>query len=269
MNDSERWALKNLAEAIAWASLRQRQNISTQLAPLGEYAQSIRQADESFRCYVDAIDAVSEASCDSALAIKLSALGLLFDEKLARNLFFDLLVKARSSDVELEVDIEGAPSVDKVIDIAVAAAASDFSLVLALQAYLNRTITDVKKVLNTGVKVRLIKGAYKGDISDFNEIQSRFIDLFEVLLASGKDFDVGTHDPVLLQHMLEHSNFTHKQRVSFGFLKGLADQTKLDLTAKGYRVAEYVPYGNNRLAYVTRRHAYLKLLQSSGLNPAQ
>ncbi len=180
-----------------------------------------------------------------------------------------MLATASSSAVELELDIEGTPSVEKVIGIALDAADKGFSLVLALQAYLNRTNEDVKNVLGAGIKIRLVKGAYKGDVSDFFEIQKRFIELFEEVMASGKDFDVGTHDPVLLQQMLEHPDFTDKQRVSFGFLKGLADQTKLDLAAKGYRIAEYVPYGNSRKAYVTRRHAYLNRLESLGLYPAR
>ena len=78
---------------------------------------------------------------------------------------------------------------------------------------------------------------------------------------------VGTHDPLLLKAMTARLGSHNREQVCFGFLKGLADATKDQMASSGYLVSEYVPFGENRAAYVTRRLAYLKRLASLGLTP--
>jgi proline dehydrogenase len=56
--------------------------------------------------------------------------------------------------------------------------------------------------------------------------------------------------------------------MEFGFLRGLADGTKLELARDGWIVAEYVPFGRDFEPYVLRRLNYLKRLGASGRAPA-
>jgi len=56
--------------------------------------------------------------------------------------------------------------------------------------------------------------------------------------------------------------------IEFGFLKGLADRTKVAMAQAGWLVSEYVPFGENRTAYEARRRKYLKELESLGRAPA-
>ena len=53
--------------------------------------------------------------------------------------------------------------------------------------------------------------------------------------------------------------------IEFGFLKGLADRTKVAKAQEGWLVSEYVPFGENRTAYEARRRKYLKELESLGV----
>ena len=59
-----------------------------------------------------------------------------------------------------------------------------------------------------------------------------------------------------------------EEMVEFGFLKGLADETKVRLADEGWNVVEYVPFGKESLAYVARRMVYLERLKSIGTGPA-
>ena len=59
-----------------------------------------------------------------------------------------------------------------------------------------------------------------------------------------------------------------KDLIEFGFLKGLADRTKVAMAKEGWLVSEYVPFGKNRTAYEARRRKYLKELESLGRIPA-
>jgi len=127
---------------------------------------------------------------------------------------------------------------------------------------------DLRKSLQAGLKIRLVKGAYRGDSEDFVEIQNRFINLFDMLLAANVEFDVGTHDPEILKNMGEKLTGLRRSMVCFGFLKGLAENTKARMITEGFKVSEYVPFGDNRRAYITRRHIYLKKLSELGRMPA-
>ncbi|MEE9150745.1 MAG: hypothetical protein V3U20_02805 [Thermoplasmata archaeon] len=56
--------------------------------------------------------------------------------------------------------------------------------------------------------------------------------------------------------------------MEFGFLKGLADKTKIELTCEDWLVSEYIPFGKDSTAYEKRRNRYLKELVKLGRTPA-
>ncbi len=264
--NDDRWALPGIEEAVKWLGYRNQQGISVALDALGEYAQNAEQAAESLANYSSCLAALPPDSQKAAVAVKLSALGLNFDAGLAEKNLQNLLEQARNSGNLLEIDIEGTPTVEATVAMACKFSKMRFNIVLALQAYLDRTEADIGRALECGLKVRLVKGAYRGDTDDFAEIQKRFFSYFKQLLSAGRPFDVGTHDPTLIEQMQIAT--TDRSQVCFGFLKGLADQTKLNLAKSGFGVSEYVPYGANRRAYVARRQTYLKNLEKAGLTPA-
>lgn len=263
------WALADLASAIAWSKTREKQGISVALDSLGEYAKTPEQAKEAAANYLATAQTIHSANLKSVgIATKLSAMGLTFDRPLAEKLAREIVAKSYELNVPVEIDIEGTPSVEATWQIAKSLAEEGFPVILALQAYLDRTQADMEQAIAAGIKTRLVKGAYRGDTTDFGEIQSRFIRLFEFALAAEKPFDVGTHDPELIETFTRQLNPEQKKMVTFGFLKGLADETKLSLKAQGFMVSEYVPFGDNRAAYVKRREMYLKTLSDLGRKPA-
>ena len=262
-----RWALADIAAALDWVETRRVQRISVALDALGEYAQNASQASESMKSYLQCIEEISARKIDAAVAVKLSALGLNLSVGLAEENLGLILDESVRTGIVVEIDIEGTPTVAATIELAKKAALTHKNLVLALQAYLNRTEIDIVECQKAGLKIRLVKGAYRGDTEDFKGIQNRFLKCFDLLQKSEQAFDVGTHDPVLIEAMKKDLLPKSKNQVSFGFLKGLADNTKLELVQAGFKVAEYVPFGDNRKAYILRRHAYLKRLGGLGLAP--
>ena len=64
--------------------------------------------------------------------------------------------------------------------------------------------------------------------------------------------------------MDEGAKGANRTLIEFGFLRGLADRTKIAMAKEGWLVSEYVPFGENSAAYVARRQKYLKQLQSLG-----
>jgi proline dehydrogenase len=69
------------------------------------------------------------------------------------------------------------------------------------------------------------------------------------------DFAIATHDSKLIEYTVrlwKNSKIGIKN-FEFEFLKGIRDELKRDLVEKGFRVAEYIPYGDEWLPYSVRR----------------
>jgi proline dehydrogenase len=162
--------------------------------------------------------------------------------------------------------MEGKDLIEYTLETALALAEESRPPTLALQAYLDRAPSDVSTALSSGIKVRLVKGAYLGDTNDFGEVQRRFRSLCETIIVQGHPFSIGTHDPEILDWVMRKVG-SRRLLVEFGFLKGLGDETKVLLAQKGWAVSEYVPYGADAKAYEARRLRYLNDLDRLGRRP--
>ena len=252
---------------MSWSGVRSSQGIRCILDPLGENANSRGQAEKSVKAYRSCIKAIHSSGLNSSVSVKLTAIGALHDKEQCLKNALDLLKEASASRIGFEIDMEGAPLVDFTIKTAIACAEVQGPITLAIQAYLDRTNADLEGLLGTGIRIRLVKGAYLGDVTVFWRVQDRFKRLFDVLLKAGAPFCVGTHDIDLLEEMKQKAD-GDRDLVEFGFLMGLADSTKVEMAGDGWRVAEYVPFGDSRVAYEARRVRYLRELEEMGLKPA-
>jgi proline dehydrogenase len=211
------------------------------------------------------LQTLGEGKAGASLAVKPSLLGAISDRKQCRSNLLELARAALNACAPVELDMEGRGLVDFTLQTALEAASSGLPVTLTLQAYLDRTAADLERALDGRLCVRIVKGAYAGDTADFSDIQRRMRNLCGRLLESGADFCAGTHDPELIG-WLEHEG--SRRSLEFGFLMGLADETKLRLASSGWRVAEYVPFGTESGPYVVRRRRYLKALEKLGRTPA-
>jgi proline dehydrogenase len=254
---NDRWALPDRYSALLWCKRRNQQKIRCIIDVLGENAGSPDQAQRCRDACISTAQSIRENGLDASLSIKLTALGALMDEDLAKENALLVQKAASSFNVDTEIDMEGAALVDFTGEVAIACARHGKPVTIALQSYLHRTEDDIEKLCRNGLRIRLVKGAYLGDIRDYEEIENSFMKCFAVLLQSGKPFSAGTHDPMLLSWMREKLG-QKRDLMEFGFLKGLADETKLRMAGEGFRVAEYIPFGRSDRAYAARREKYLR-----------
>lgn len=261
-----RWALPDLRSVVDLCELRNSQEIRCSIDVLGEYAREEGQAVRSVEAYLSVANAISDYGLDASLTVKLSALGVLFDRDGCRENVRRIAEDAARRKIGFEIDMEGQGLVAFTIDTAIECAEKERQLSLALQAYLDRTRNDLKRVAESGIIVRVVKGAYVGSTTDFVEIQERFKELVRALRTHSAFFAVGTHDPELIDWITTQTE-ENRDLVEFGFLRGLADHTKVALAQEGWRVSEYVPFGDNRAAYESRRQKYLDELQKLGRVP--
>jgi proline dehydrogenase len=243
------------------------QGIKTVLDIMGELTHEQKGAKVAKEKYGALIKDVSDQKLFSSISIKVSSLGFVHDRSTCLQHILELAREAAERKVGFEIDMEGKTSVDFTLDAAKACKATGYPITVAIQAYLDRSPKDVDALIDQGVRVRVVKGAYVGDIDDFVEIQGRVKKLVRTLMESGQSFGIGTHDPELIVwstvKLAEYSD-----RIEFGMLKGLSDATKLEFVKNKWHTSEYVPFGTNKDAYEDRRDLYLKNLEFHGRRPA-
>ncbi|MGZ4902606.1 MAG: proline dehydrogenase family protein [Halobacteriota archaeon] len=262
-----RWTLPDLPSAVQWCATRNQQGIRCIVDVLGEYARKTDQAAAAADAYMNAARAIDEHGLNASLTVKLSALGALFDQRQCSENVQAIAEEAARRNIGFEVDMEVPNLIEYTVDLTRACARHGRAITVALQAYMDRTRADLIRLCSEGVTARIVKGAYRGTVTDFGMIQQHFKELIDVLSAKGIFFTVGTHDPELLAWLMTRME-GRKEMMEFGFLKGLADQTKAEMTHNGWRVSEYVPFGEYAAGYETRRRQYLRALEVLHRAPA-
>lgn len=262
-DDTPRWALPALDAAVARCRSRNRQGIRCILHVLEEDVTSEAGADRSLDASRACLQAIAAHDLDASVSLKLTALGALTDRARCEERVAAFCEEAASLGIRCEFDMEGRNLVDFTLSVARSCAPPP---AVALQAYLDRTAGDLEDAVDAGLGMRIVKGAYLGDTDDFFAIQGRFMALCEWCAAQKISFKIGTHDPDLVSRITDTLPGV-RETAEFGFLMGLADETKVQMAREGWRVAEYIPFGGGIDAYVRRRERYLAALDRLGRSP--
>ena len=228
---------------------------------LGESVHEAAAADSAGQTYLELLDRVAAERLDSHVSVKLSQLGLAIDERLAQRNLARIAERATQHRNFVRVDMEGSALTDATLRALTAVDAPREVVGIALQAYLFRTGQDQEELLKRGVRIRLVKGAYKEppEISfpRKRDVDRNFQKLMERLLTSGIYHAIATHDERLIN---KAQRFAWARGVSpedfeFQLLYGIRRRIQRQLLQQGWRVRVYVPYGREWYAYFMRRLA--------------
>ncbi|MGO8787864.1 MAG: proline dehydrogenase family protein [Terriglobia bacterium] len=224
---------------------------------LGESVREAAAAEAACQTYLDLLDRLAAEKLDSHVSVKLTQLGLAIDEGLARRNLTRLAESAARHHNFVRVDMEDSMFTEATLRVFCSVDAPRDVMGIAIQAYLHRTQSDVDELLKRGVRIRLVKGAYK-EPPDIAFAHKRDVDvsyqkLMEKLLASGIYHAIATHD----ERMIAATERFAREHVISGFefqlLYGIRRQLQRTLVQQGWRVRLYVPYGREWYAYFMRR----------------
>ena len=199
---------------------------------------------------------ISEDGIRGFASVKLTQLGLGADDAGAAERFERIAANAEKLNQALYIDMEGSSFTDRTLSMYLATLSKHRNLGIVLQAYMRRSESDLPRLLEAGAKVRLVKGAYRESqevvYQSRKEVSGSFSRLMETLFDRGDGFAIATHDSTLVE---EARKLAESRHVDFEFemLKGIRDELKDDLVKSGYRVSEYLPYGDRWFAYSKRR----------------
>jgi proline dehydrogenase len=199
------------------------------------------------------------AEVERNVSIKLTSLGLDIADEFCQEQTASILDVAREVKGFVRIDMEGSKHTQRTIDVFRNLRKSYDNVGIVLQAYLHRTLDDVRDCVRNKDRVRLCKGAYKEPasvaIQDMPSIRKNYMAGAALLLEGGNYPALATHDEELVQGVLSHAKAKEipATRFEFQMLYGLRPKRWDELVAMGQNVRIYVPYGTHWFPYFTRR----------------
>lgn len=256
---AKRWiAGKELDTALTKAKEANGKGLGIILNYLGEDVEDPRVAESHFEEYVKLQRAIADAGIDGCVSVKLTQFGLgVLDDSAVLEKALRLVEEAEGMKRMLWIDMEGSAVTTRTLQIYSKLLDSHKNVGVALQAYLRRSEDDLRMLMDIGGKVRLVKGAYREPselVFDTREqITENYLKLLKVLFERGDGFAVATHDSRPIEEAERLHESSPGTKFEFEMLRGIRDELKLSLAKSGYRVVDYMPYGEEWYAYSMRR----------------
>jgi len=250
---------ESLDDAVAVARRLNESGAMVSLDHLGEDVHDAASAKAAKEDYLAILDRIASEGLDANISIKLTQLGMAFDEEQARVALEELATEAAEVGTSVTVDMEESTWTGITIDLYEKVQRAHGNLGIAVQAYLHRTADDLERLIPLGGHIRLCKGAYAepADIAyqSKGEVDESYERLLETLMAAKETKPaVATHDERLIErtYVLAASR---EEPFEFQMLYGIRENLQQEIVAKGYPLRVYVPYGSQWYPYLTRRLA--------------
>ena len=227
---------------------------------LGESVASFDEANAAAQEYTRILNAIVQSGIERNVSLKLTQLGLDVDRATAVDNMRRILEPADRHGFFVRIDMENSPYTDRTLQVLDTLWQQGHrSLGTVIQSCLIRSPQDVATLNGMGVRVRLVKGAYKEPktvaFQDKSQVDSAFIELMRELLDHGHFPAIATHDPAMIDATRRHAaeKGYAKDRFEFQMLYGIRRDLQHSLVADGYGVRVYVPFGKQWFPYFMRR----------------
>ncbi len=250
-----------LDEAVSATQILNKRGIRAALDLLGENVSDEKEAQSAARDYIAALDCIKQAGIDANISIKLTALGLDISQDLCERNVVAILEHAQQQGTFVCIDMEASAYTEQTVDIALRMHKQFEQVGTVIQSYLYRSKQDIEHLIAEGVRVRLVKGAYKepADIAfqQKDEVDQNYIQLMLMLLARGNYPAIASHDESIIHaattFVRDHG--ISKKAFEFQMLYGIRRDLQEKLEQQGYDMRVYVPYGSQWYPYLMRRMA--------------
>jgi len=229
---------------------------------LGEGVSEAAETRAVVDTYKVVLDRIAAERLDVNVALKLTHLGLSFDEELARANIAELVAHAGKLGNFIRLDMEESPLVDATLRVFRGLRDQGHENVgTVLQSYLYRSPGDLESLLDLAPNLRFVKGAYLEPpgiaYREKQDVDAAFARLVERSLSAGGFTAVATHDDALIAHTISFAkdNDIPRARFQFQMLYGVRSKLQLDLVRQGFDVLVATPFGPDWYRYLMRRLA--------------
>ena len=256
---------ETIEQGLLASKLLNEQNIEVTIDLLGEFIDSLEQAEDNKNQYIEIINRFTAEEIKGNFSLKPTMFGLLIDEEKCYRHIREIVQLAARKNSFVRIDMEDSRCVDAEIKI-FKKLRSEFPAHagLVLQAYLKRTFNDLQELnkLNTDkhpLNFRLCKGiyvepekiAYKG----YDEVREHFLKDLEYMFQQNMYAGIATHDKYITENAfrLIEKYKVSKNMYEFQMLYGVTPELRQMIIERGHLMRVYVPYGKHWFNYSTRR----------------
>ena len=233
---------------------------------LGENVTDAAEASAVARHYLEVLDAIAAKGIRCEPSIKLTQLGLDLGEEHAYANLRALAERSHATGNYLWVDMEQSSYVDVTLDLTRRLKAEFPRVGVCLQAYLYRTKNDLPALVEQGIGVRLVKGAYKEPpevaYPKKADVDGNFFALAVAMLEglgrkNGFRPVFGTHDLALIDRIRAHAERAGlaARDVEVHMLYGIQRAEQSRLVKDGAVVRVLIAYGAYWFPWYMRRLA--------------
>lgn len=227
---------------------------------LGEFVTSKEKALHELKNINIVLDAIHSNKLNSYLSVKPTSLGMGIDYKFGFDNIKQLVDKAKDLGIFVRLDMENSPYTDDTLKMYREFRDLGYSNIgFVIQAYMKRSIDDIKQHLEYKPNVRLCKGIYNESpniaFKDAEEIRNNYKELFHLMFDNGCYVGIATHDEALIKFALNEIKTRNlkKEDYEFQMLQGVKEQRRSQLLSQGHNLRVYVPFGEDWYGYSIRR----------------
>lgn len=256
---------ESLADAIRESEKINAEGCAVTIDILGEFIFRLEEA-ESFKIqYIEVIEQFSSRKIKGNFSVKPSMFGLLLDKEACYRIIREIVAVADKYNSFIRIDMEDSTCTDDEINIYNRLRGEFPKRVgLVIQAYMRRTLDDVKKLMKSDtttspLNFRLCKGIYIEDKSiafkGYQEVRDHFMEDLEFMLKNDIFVGIATHDRYLVEQsmlLIKRLNIS-KEKYEFQMLYGVNPKLRKSIVEKGYTMRVYLPFGTQWFNYSTRR----------------
>ena len=257
---------RTLDDALRVCRAIQGQGITATLDYLGESVTSLEEAEACREVFVRALHALYEAGLEPNVSVKLTELGIGLSEAACEENLRIIVQSAARIGGFVRVDMESSAYTDRTLALVRRVHEEFTACGTVVQAYLHRSAHDLSALIDAGIRVRLVKGAYLEPpaiaFPKKADVDSHYIGLAHHLLGTitakpGYYPAIATHDERIIERIERFAAHNRIPRDSFEFqmLYGIRRDLQKRLIEDGYRMRLYVPFGEAWFPYFMRRLA--------------
>jgi len=252
---------EELSNALEVARSLNDDGLRVTLDHLGESVESPEQARRAADDYLRSLERIDERPVRSTISLKLTQLGLAIDRDLCLRNLRRIVERADELDNFVRVDMESSEYTQATLEVFGEVFADHRNVGTVIQSYLRRSERDVKRLVEMGAPVRMVKGAYDEPpeiaFQEREEVDRNFVHLTRLLLEGGVPTAVASHDERMIDAAIDDARELglSSDDLEFQMLYGVRRDYQRELVDAGYPVRIYVPYGSDWYPYLMRRMA--------------
>jgi proline dehydrogenase len=256
---------ETLDSAIATTRALKQKGLLASLDYLGESVTRAEDTHEVVATYRAAIERISAENLQASVSLKLTHMGLDIGEDLCVANLRHVLAAAKEHGIPVTIDMESSAYTDRTLRIyrTMRDEYSFDNVGTVIQSYLYRSADDMRALAAEDAHIRLCKGAYleppEVAFPDKSDVDANYIKLMrDFLLTPGRAYlGIATHDENMIaaaESIIQQNNVA-SDRYEFQMLYGIRPARQGELTAAGYKMRVYVPFGAAWYPYFMRRLA--------------